>query len=86
MGLMKKSKISSIRTDAQRAASEGRTIFLARYWDEVMKFQGTGSISGASEAIELVEAEGWHLEDIAYSWVDRKNRGITIMVFRRKAN
>ena len=59
-------------------------MFLARYWDEVMTFQGTGPISGASEAIESVEAEGWLLQDIAYSWVERKNRGVTVMVFRKK--
>jgi hypothetical protein len=84
MGLMSKSKQTTIRDSAKRAVAEGRNIFLARYWDEVMNFQGTGPISGASEAIEMVEAEGWLLQDIAYSWVERKNRGVTVMVFRRK--
>lgn len=83
MGLMNKAKQASIRDSAKRAVSEGRQIFLARYWDEVMTYQGTGAISGASEAIEMVESEGWILQDIAYSWVERKNRGVTIMVFRR---
>ena len=35
-------------------------------------------------AIEAVEAEGWELKDIAYSWVEKKKRGLTVMVFRRK--
>lgn len=84
MGLMSKSKGSSISQDAKKAFNDGRNIFLARYWDEVVTFQGTGEIAGASEAIELVESEGWTLQDIAYSWVERKNRGLTILVFRRK--
>jgi hypothetical protein len=82
MGFMKASKVGSIRADAERARSEGRTVFLARYWDEVMSFQGTGSVSGAAEAIESVEAAGWHLEHMAYSWVPEKKRGLTLMLFR----
>jgi hypothetical protein len=85
MGFMTKSKIASIEAAAKKAYTEGRTVFLARYWDEVMSFQGTGEIAGGSEAIEMVESAGWQLKDIAYSWVDRKNRGLTIMVFRRKS-
>lgn len=84
MGFMTQSKISTIKADAKKAYNEGRTVFLARYWDEVMSFQGTGAIAGGSQAIEEVESVGWELKDIAYSWVERKNRGLTIMVFRRK--
>ncbi len=81
---MKKTKQQQITTSAKNAFNSGRQVFLARYWDEVIYFQGTGEIAGASEAIELVESEGWTLQDIAYSWVERKNRGVTVMVFRRK--
>lgn len=84
MGLMKKSKQQLITTSAKNAFSSGRQVFLARYWDEVINYQGTGEIDGASKAIEMVEAEGWKLQDIAYSWVERKNRGVTVMIFRRK--
>jgi hypothetical protein len=31
MGIMKASKVGTIRADAERARSEGRTVFLARY-------------------------------------------------------
>jgi hypothetical protein len=82
MGFMKSTKIGSIRTDADRAIKESRTVFLARYWDEVMTYQGTGSVSGAAEAIESVEAAGWRLEHMAYSWVPEKRRGVTLMLFR----
>lgn len=84
MGLMTKTKVSTIKIDAKKSFEKGRSVFLARYWDEVFNFQGTGEIAGASEAIESVEAEGWELKDIAYSWVDQKRRGLTIMAFRRK--
>lgn len=81
---MTNSKVASIKTAAQKSYTEGKTVFLARYWDEVMTFQGTGEIAGGSQAIEEVESVGWVLKDIAYSWVERKNRGLTVMVFRRK--
>lgn len=85
MGLMKSSKVTNIRTDAERARNESKAVFLARYWDEVMTFQGTGSVSGAAEAIEAVEAAGWRLEHMAYSWVEKKNRGLTLLLFRPAA-
>jgi hypothetical protein len=82
MGLMKSSKIASIHNDAQRARKEGNGVFIAQYWDEVIAFQGTGSVSGAAEAIELVEDAGWWLEHMSYSWVPSKNRGLTLLLFR----
>jgi hypothetical protein len=47
-----------------------------------MSYQGTGSVSGAAEAIESVEAAGWHLEHLSYAWVPEKKRGLTLMMFR----
>lgn len=85
MGLIKGSKLSTIGNDAASVAAEGRSVFVCRYWDEVLNFQGTGSIAGASEAIEAVEAHGWRLEHLAYSWSDAKKRGLTVMMFRRVA-
>lgn len=85
MGFVKGSKLSTISEDARKVRDEGRSIFVCRYWDEVLNFQGTGSIAGASEAIEMVEAEGWSLEHLAYSWSDGKKRGLTVMMFRRVA-
>lgn len=83
MGLFKQAKIGAITADAQQAIEEGRTRFVARYWDEVVAYQGTGSVSGAAEAIENVEAAGWRLDHAAYSWVPSKNRGLTLLVFGR---
>lgn len=83
MGFVKQSKLNTISEDARKVYAEGRTVFVARYWDEVINFQGTGSVAGASEAIELVEAEGWTLQQIAYSWSDGKKRGVSILLFRR---
>jgi hypothetical protein len=83
MGIMKGSKLASISEDARKVHEEGRSVFVCRYWDEVLNFQGTGSIVGASEAIEMVEAEGWRLEHLAYSWSDGKKRGLSVMMFRR---
>lgn len=83
MGLFKQAKIGAITADAERAIAEGRTRFVARYWDEVVAFQGTGSVSGAAEAIENVEAAGWKLDHAAYTWVDGKNRGLTLLIFSR---
>lgn len=73
MGFMTNTKVATIKTSAQKAYNDGRTIFLARYWDEVMNFQGTGEIAGGSMAIGEVESVGWELKDIAYSWVDKKS-------------
>ena len=84
MGFVKKNKVDNIRNSAKKAFDDGLTVFLARYWDEILNFQTTGAIAGASEAIEEVESQGWELKDIAYSWVEKKNRGVTIMVFKRK--
>lgn len=76
-------KADVVAADAQRALAEGRTVFVCRYWDEVMSFQGTGSIAGAAQAIEDVESIGWELEQASYSWVPEKHRGVQILVFRR---
>ena len=84
MGLMKGTKLTNISQDAAKVYAEGRTVFVCRYWDEVLNFQGTGSIAGASEAIEMVEAQGWVLHQIAYSWSDGKKRGVSVMLFRRR--
>jgi hypothetical protein len=83
VGLIKGTKIGSIRDDAARAIEEDRQVFVARYWDEMIAFQGTGSVSGAAEAIEAVQDAGWKLQHMAYSWVDSKKRGLTMMVFGR---
>lgn len=83
MGFLKQAKIGAITADAEKAIQEGRTRFVARYWDEVITYQGTGSVAGAAEAIENVEAAGWRLDHAAYSWVDAKSRGVTVMIFGR---
>lgn len=82
MGLMKASKVAGIGSDAAGARAKGHKVFVCRYWDEVLNFQGTGSIAGATEAIEAVEAAGWKLDNFSYSWAPEKKRGVSVMVFR----
>lgn len=82
MGLMKGSKVTNIGNDAVAARNKGHKVFVCRYWDEVLNFQATGSIAGATEAIEAVEAAGWKLDDFSYAWAPEKKRGISVMVFR----
>lgn len=67
----------------RRAREEGRQFFVARYWDEMIAFQGTGSIGGAAETIEAVEDEGWRLVHTVYSWVESENRDVQVLTFRR---
>jgi len=83
MGLMKRAKVGAITSDAQKAWDAGNAVFVARFWDEVIAFQGTGSVGGAAEAIEQVEAVGWRLAHVAYAWVPEKKRGVQVLVFRR---
>lgn len=83
MGLMKWAKVGAITSDARKAWDAGDTVFVARFWDEVIAFQGTGSIAGAAEAIEQVEAVGWKLAHASYAWVPEKKRGVQVLVFRR---
>lgn len=82
MGIMKQSKVTNIGNDAVAAREKGHRVFVCRYWDEVLNFQSTGSIAGATEAIEAVEAAGWKLDDFSYAWAPEKKRGISVMVFR----
>jgi hypothetical protein len=83
MGVFTKSKSAAGLNEAQAAFDNGDTIWLGRYWDEVFAVQGTGAIGGAADFIMAVEAVGWHLQQVTYSWVPEKKRGLTVMLFRR---
>lgn len=54
--------------DAQRAAEQDRRVFLLRV-PKAFGDAGHGSVSGAAEQVEAVEAQGWRLEQMA---VDRE--------------
>jgi hypothetical protein len=82
VGLIKQAKVDTAASHARRAREEGRKVFVGRIRDEVLTYQGTGSISGAAEAVEAIEAEGWRLVNMAYSWVETKKRGLTVCLFR----
>src|SRR5687768_3871454 len=82
MGVMKSTKVASIGSDALAARARGHRVFVCRYWDEVLNFQTTGSVAGATEAIEVVEGAGWTLDHFSYSWAPEKKRGVSVMVFR----
>ncbi|HXF71160.1 MAG TPA: hypothetical protein VNO79_00940 [Actinomycetota bacterium] len=85
MGIFTRAKVAGAVADAKKALEEGRRIFVARYWDEVVAFQGTGAIAGAADFIEQCEELGWRLEQASYSWVPEKKRGVQVLVFRRRS-
>lgn len=79
MDLVKKPKMTNdIFNDAKAAYGEGKATFIARFWDD-----GVDSAFVGGEPIELIEAEGWSLQHMAYSWSDKRDRGVCVTVFRR---
>lgn len=83
MGFFTKAKVAGAVADAKKALEEGRQIFVARYWDEVVAYQGTGSVAGAADFIEHCEELGWRLAHASYAWVPEKKRGVQVLIFRR---
>ena len=84
MGIIKAARANPLVEGAARAIQEGRNTYMVRFWDGWGTFKATGPIAGASEAIDAIEAQGWLLQNIAYSWADKKDRGVTVLVFRKK--
>jgi hypothetical protein len=83
MGLFTNLKSATGLEEARKAFEAGHTVWLGRYWDEVLDYQGTGGIAGASTFIMQVEQIGWQLHQITYAWAPEKKRGLTVMLFRR---
>ena len=68
--------------DATRAIQEGRTVFVYRYNVPFSSSNFSGSVSGAAEVIETIEAKGWALTQMAYDERQSSN-GSALMLFRR---
>jgi hypothetical protein len=69
-------------TDAERAADEGRTVFVYRYNVPFSNSNFSGSVGGAAQVIEAIERQGWTLTHLAYDERQSAN-GSALMLFRR---
>lgn len=81
MGLMKTIKTSTAHTDAARARTEGRTVYVHRFGMPNINSGVSSSIPGAAEVIETIEATGWRLEYMAHNSEDRAH-GSLVLLFR----
>ena len=77
-----KAKASFAAVEATRAIQEGRTVFVYRYNVPFSSSNFSGSVSGAAEVIETIEAKGWALTQMAYDERQSSN-GSALMLFRR---
>ena len=82
MGIFKDAKANVARTEAARAVSEGRAIFVYRCNVPAFSSGFSGSVSGAAEVIETIEGQGWSLSDMAYDGAQSRN-GALVLLFRR---
>jgi hypothetical protein len=83
MGFIRDTKVATIGRHAREARDEGRQVFVARIWEPVTSPGLTGPVGDVAEQVEEIEAAGWRLDHMAYSWIAQKKRGHTIMLFRR---
>jgi hypothetical protein len=81
MGFMKDMKSSTASKDAARACAEGRQVFVFKFDMPNLNSGVTASVSGAAEAIEAIEREGWFLGHMSVHPSVR--HGAMVMVFRR---
>lgn len=81
MGLIKASKAGVLRGEAERAVSEGRSVFAPRLNTPKTAAGFTGSVSGWAEEIEAVEDCGWSLVSWAVT-VDGKGNPTAYPLFR----
>lgn len=85
MGFIKDGKAGMLRTEAERAFREGRTVF-APMLNTPVTFRSSatpsGSVSGWAEMIEAVESQGWVLTQWTVGH-DAKDRAQAYPLFRR---
>lgn len=82
MGFIKDQKADLLLRDAQRAMSEGRTVFAPRLLGAGSQVDMSGSMSGWAEMIEAIESAGW----VMYHWSvtnGAKGRPEAFPLFRR---
>lgn len=82
MGFIDRVKSSKISDEAERAASQGRTVFLARINVGMTDAGMSGTVTGAAEIIEAVEAVGWRLDQMSYT-NDAKGKPEGYYLFRK---
>jgi hypothetical protein len=82
VGFIDRVKQSKIGGEAERAVQEGRTVFLARINVGVTDAGASGTVTGAAEIIESIEAVGWRLDQMSYAQ-DRKGSPEGYYLFRR---
>ncbi|WP_330342354.1 hypothetical protein [Streptomyces sp. NBC_00557] len=82
MGWIKDAKANMIKEHAQRAVTEGRTVFVCRVNQGVLQSNFSGPLSGVAEQIEAVEELGWQLDQASFSH-DHKDHASAFLTFRR---
>ncbi len=83
MGWIKDAKANSLLVEAQRAISEGRTVFAPRLNTPTTSAGFSGSVPGWAEMIESVESCGWVLTHWAIAH-DERHRPGAYPIFRRR--
>lgn len=83
MGWIKDQKIDSLAAEARRAAEEGRMFFTPMLNTPMTQHKLSGSVSGWSEMLEVIEQHGWTLVSWAVS-NDSKDRPQAYPLFRRR--
>lgn len=83
MAIVKKMKADELAREAQRARSEGRSVFVAKLNTPWTQHGLSGSIAGWAEMIEAVESCGWVLAEWSVAH-DSKGRPEAYPLFRRR--
>jgi hypothetical protein len=82
LGFIDRVKTTKISGEAERAVREGRVVFLARINVGMTDVGASGTVTGAAEIIESIEAVGWRLDQMSYAQ-DRKGSPEGYYLFRR---
>jgi hypothetical protein len=82
MGFIKQAKQNVVAQDAERAAREGRTVFVPRLNTPATHHGMSGVVPDWAEMIEAVESAGWHLAEWTVC-TDSKDRPEAYPLFRR---
>jgi hypothetical protein len=84
MGRIKDAKANTVRSEAERALKEGRSIYTPKLNTPMTHGGLSGSIPGWAEMIEAVEGVGWRLDRWSVS-TDQRGRPEAYPLFRRSA-
>lgn len=82
MGFVKDMKANTASKDAARAVAEGHQVFVFKFDMPNLNSAVTASVSGAAEAIEAIEREGWLLSNMSVHPGIR--HGAMVVIFRRR--